>query len=122
MKEKIISFLANLPLITLVFLLIKTDKKIEFSLLLLKFCIQEELVFRYIPFQILDKTVENCISLGIAHSFYHYHHFEVTLQMTFVYFFIGFIYALSSIHYRFIEMIQIRYLLLTLFLDKEILS
>ena len=122
-QNKIISILANIPLFTVfILLLIKTDKNIEFSFLLLRFCIKEELLFRFIPFQILEKTLDNCILMGHVHAFYHYYYFNTTILLTIVYFFIGFIYALSSFRYRFIEMIQIRYLLLTLFLGNEILS
>lgn len=93
----------------------------NFHFFLLRFCIKEELLFRFIPFQILEKTLDNCILMGHVHAFYHYYYFNTTAGPTIVYFFIGFIYALASFRYRFIEMIQIRYLLLTLLLGNEVL-
>jgi hypothetical protein len=121
-KDTIISILATVPLITVFILLMnKNDKNIEFSFVLLRFCIKEELLFRFIPFQFLEKTVENCIIMGQAYAFYHYYCFNTGILVTTVYFFIGFIWALSSLRYRLIEMIQIRYLLLTLFLGNEVL-
>jgi membrane protease YdiL (CAAX protease family) len=120
-NNKIISILANAPLITLfVLLLTQSNKNIEFSFILLRFCIREELVFRYIPFHFLEKTVESCVSLGFAYGFYHYCFFDTTFTLTIVYFFIGFVYALSSLRYRFIEIVQIRYLLLTILLKDSI--
>ena len=96
-NNKIISMLTNLPLIVVVVLLLtQKDKNIEFSFILLRFCIREELIFRYIPFHFLEKTVESCVSLGFSYAFYHYCFFDTTFSLISVYFFIGFIYIISS--------------------------
>lgn len=110
-----ISFLTNLPVyLLIIFVFIEKDFTPLFSFALLKFCIKEELLFRVIPFQYMEKNVQNCVIMGLLNGLYNCYVVNFGTFKLFVHCFIGIIYALASRKYDFFILVQLRYFLLVL--------
>ena len=122
-KIDIINIAVHMPAILLfTFLLsMKTNEPPVYSLAILRFCINEELAFRVLPFQFYDRTVFNSIVTGVINGMAIQYFISSMSSFSFcVNIFFGCSYAMGRLRYSFFESIQFRYYLMAFLVAKDI--
>ena len=111
-----IQLISNLPVVLLTILIFLYKKNQGYlPIEILKFCIKDEILFRWIPYYILDKNLKNCVYIGVLNGLY----LEFNYSMLALFFNIvaSVIYSITRMKYSFIELIAIRYFLILILLD-----
>lgn len=106
------NFLVHAP-VFLLFIVVLIQKGVTplYSLPLLQFCIKEELVFRTIPFQYINRSVFYCILSGILNGFYVQYVIQSSPIYLLIHAMVGCAYTIGRLRYSVIETIQLRYFL-----------
>jgi len=121
-KINIVSIIAHMPLILLltVIMLLSPNEVPFYSYSILRFCIKEELVFRVIPFQYIERNAFNSLVVGIINGLFIQYFISSTSSFSFIVnILFGVSYAMGRLRYSFIESIQFRYFLMAFLLAKK---
>ena len=122
MTKNIISILVHMPLVFLftAIMLLSPKEVPVYSYGILRFCIKEELAFRVIPFQYIERNAFNSLVVGIINGLFIQYFISSTSSFSFIVnILFGVSYAMGRLRYSFIESIQFRYFLMAFLLAKK---
>jgi len=121
-KINIVSILTYMPFILLltVIMMLSPKEVPVYSHGILRFCLQEELAFRVIPFQYIERNAFNSFVVGIINGLFIQYFISSTSMFSFVInILFGVSYAMGRLRYSLIESIQFRYFLMAFLLAKK---
>ena len=121
-KNNIVSILVHMPLVFLfsAIMLLNPKEVPVYSYGILRFCIKEELLFRVIPFQYIERNAFNSLTVGIINGLFIQYFISSTSSFSFIVNnLFGVSYAMGRLRYSFIESIQFRYFLMAFLLAKK---
>ena len=117
LKKIIVGILTYMPLILL--LIVGTTDYPAYSRGIMMFCLKDELLFRELPFQFIDRNEVNSLLIGLVNGLFFapvFTPFSLFLCILF-----GVSYTMGRLRYSFLESIILRYLFVSfLFIKKGV--
>jgi hypothetical protein len=120
LKKAIVGILTYMPLILLLFVA-KPDYP-AYSRGIMLFCVKDELLFRELPFQFIDRNEVNSLLIGLVNGlFFQFFAPVFTKFSLFLCILFGVSYTMGRLRYSFLESVMLRHLFLAfLFMKKEV--